>query len=782
LIREAAVVDSLGERRIPAATFPLSVGGEGAAIACEGVGAAEVVAHLGLEGGHAFLRPATAAAAVIRNGEAVDDAVWLAHGDRIEVGRACIDVAVVGPVLSLVARRTGEAPATGDVSPQTPRIALRARPSGSRSLRLALLAAFAVLLCAALAVFVSGGVSVQVTPAPDGVRVTGALPAVALGTRYLVLPGPYRVRVEKAGYRTVEAPVEVARGGHVELSLALEKLPGRVRIATTPEAGVRLYVDGEILGETPLDTAAIDAGSRRLRAEAHRYQPWEGTIEVEGMGRGQHVAVDLIPAWAVVSLRSVPPGAEVWIDGNRAGTTPLTTDLLDGEHAVQLRKQGYRTVDATVGVVANEAQEVPPFVLEEADATLRVETEPPGASVTLDGRFTGRAPLELDLRPRRRYAIRASRAGHADATHRVELDPEERRTLRLTLAPRTGVVFVTVDPPDALLLVDGTPLGPATGRHEVSATRHEIVIQKEGYVPHRTTLSPRANAVQRLDVVLQSTLKALPARLRTGEGQAMVLVRPGRVRMGASRREPGARANEALRDVALKRPFYVALHEVTNAQYRRFTPSHTTRTTAGVAVNAEEAPVAGVTWAQAARYLNWLSRKDALPPAYEERGDDVVPIHPPTTGYRLPSEAEWAFVARKAGRAGEAKYPWGGAFPPLAGAGNYADLSARGVLPEVIAGYDDGFAGSAPVGRFDANPVGVFDLGGNVAEWCHDWYAARPEGAGQVDPLGPAKGRHHVVRGSSWRDASISELRLSRRDYSDAARDDLGFRFVRYAQ
>jgi formylglycine-generating enzyme required for sulfatase activity len=712
----------------------------------------------------------------------VDDAVWLQHGDRLDVGRACIDVAVAGAVLSLLVRRPGDAPPTAAGSPQSPRIALRARPPAWRGLSLVLLVVFAVLVCAAVAVFVSGAVSVQATPAPERVRVTGALPVVALGSRYLLLPGSYQVRIEKTGYRTVEAPVQVARGGHVELSVALERLPGRVRFTTTPQAGVLVSVDGEVLGQTPLDTLSIAAGSRRLRAEADRYQPWEGTLEVVGMGREQRVPIALTPAWAAVRLTSEPAGAEVRIDDAVLGTTPLTVDLLDGEHTVEVRKKGYRTQTATIGVVANEAQEVAPFTLEAADARLRVETEPPGASVTVDGRFAGRAPLELTLRPGRERVIGATRAGHAAASRTVDLGPDERRTLRLSLAPRTGVVFVTVDPPDATLSVDGAPRGPATGRHELSATRHEIAIHRKGYVPYRGTLTPRADAVQRLDVVLKSAVQSLPSALRTGEGQAMVLVRPGPVRMGASRREPGARANEALRDVVLRRPFYLSLHEVSNAQYRRFAPSHATRTTAGVSVNAEEAPVAGVTWAQAARYLNWLSRKDGLPPAYEERGDDVFPVDPPTTGYRLPSEAEWAFTARKAGRSAEAKYPWGGVFPPPVGAGNYADRSAMGVLPEVIAGYDDGFAGSAPVGRFDANPVGVFDIGGNVAEWCQDWYAARPDTTGQVDPLGPAKGRHHVVRGSSWRDAGISELRLSRRDYSDAARDDLGFRFVRYAQ
>jgi formylglycine-generating enzyme required for sulfatase activity len=78
--------------------------------------------------------------------------------------------------------------------------------------------------------------------------------------------------------------------------------------------------------------------------------------------------------------------------------------------------------------------------------------------------------------------------------------------------------------------------------------------------------------------------------------------------------------------------------------------------------------------------------------------------------------------------------------------------------------------------------AGFHDLGGNVAEWCHDYYAIYPNAPDRLvsDPSGPSNGRHHVVRGSSWRHASISELRLSFRDYGDKARSDLGFRIARY--
>ncbi|UCD66000.1 MAG: SUMF1/EgtB/PvdO family nonheme iron enzyme, partial [Deltaproteobacteria bacterium] len=129
-------------------------------------------------------------------------------------------------------------------------------------------------------------------------------------------------------------------------------------------------------------------------------------------------------------------------------------------------------------------------------------------------------------------------------------------------------------------------------------------------------------------------------------------------------------------------------------------------------------------------------------------------------------------------------YAWSGSFPPREKTGNYADESARSILTVIIKGYNDTFAVSAPGASFNINPAGFFDLDGNVSEWCHDYYTPHTAIASEVktDPMGPATGTHHVVRGASWRDGSITEMRLSYRAYSREKRDDIGFRIARYTK
>ncbi len=105
-------------------------------------------------------------------------------------------------------------------------------------------------------------------------------------------------------------------------------------------------------------------------------------------------------------------------------------------------------------------------------------------------------------------------------------------------------------------------------------------------------------------------------------------------------------------------------------------------------------------------------------------------------------------------------------------------------MPSLLPGYNDGFAATAPVGSFPANRLGLYDGGGNVAEWVQDYYSVPTPGQSEpvVDPLGPERGTHHVIRGSSWRHAGILQLRLAFRDYGAEPRYDVGFRIARNAE
>jgi formylglycine-generating enzyme required for sulfatase activity len=253
--------------------------------------------------------------------------------------------------------------------------------------------------------------------------------------------------------------------------------------------------------------------------------------------------------------------------------------------------------------------------------------------------------------------------------------------------------------------------------------------------------------------------------------------------MGASRREPGRRANESLRTVELTRSFYMATMEITNRQFREFRAGHRSGAVQGHNLELDHHPVVQITWEDAAAYCNWLSEQESLPPAYVNAGGKLVAAPTPTTGYRLPTEAEWALVARYP--QGDAlKYPWGNVLPVAPASGNYADETAKGLVTTTIPDYNDTFPVTAPVDSFKPNALGIYNLGGNAAEWVHDLYMIYPSGTAKVeqDPLGPNEGEFHTIRGASWTHGSVTQLRLSFRDYGNKPRPDVGFRIARYLE
>jgi formylglycine-generating enzyme required for sulfatase activity len=180
-------------------------------------------------------------------------------------------------------------------------------------------------------------------------------------------------------------------------------------------------------------------------------------------------------------------------------------------------------------------------------------------------------------------------------------------------------------------------------------------------------------------------------------------------------------------------------------------------------------PVCGVNWKDADAFCNWLTKK--------ERVEGRLNVG---QRYRLPQDWEWSVgVGLSEPRDGLPKdkdrlvgdiFPWGTQWPPPAGVANYAGEEVRDAewpaKYTVIEGYRDGYARTSPVGSFAANQFGLCDMGGNVWQWCDDWY--------------DSERTKRVLRGSSWRNSDPKDLLSSYRfNRSSQTRvTDFGFRCV----
>jgi formylglycine-generating enzyme required for sulfatase activity len=171
----------------------------------------------------------------------------------------------------------------------------------------------------------------------------------------------------------------------------------------------------------------------------------------------------------------------------------------------------------------------------------------------------------------------------------------------------------------------------------------------------------------------------------------------------------------------------------------------------------EDHPVVGVNWLEAKAFCEWLSKKEGRV-------------------YRLPTSAEWSAAA------GLRKYPWGDKFPPPAGTGNFADktyykvLKQRGGVESRLGDYDDGYVYTSPVGIFAPNWLGLYDMAGNVWQWCEDWHD--PENHPGMHA--PIRKECRVFRGSGWTMAWPERLACKDVLFTEPNNriDDRGFRCV----
>ncbi|MGO4220774.1 formylglycine-generating enzyme family protein [Lysobacter sp. TAF61] len=263
----------------------------------------------------------------------------------------------------------------------------------------------------------------------------------------------------------------------------------------------------------------------------------------------------------------------------------------------------------------------------------------------------------------------------------------------------------------------------------------------------------------------------------------MVIVPRGHFEMGSPDSEPGRGKDEApLHRVSIDYVLAVSVYEVTLAQYLDFTAA-SKRAVGGdcitdrVKINdwqpdaattyldpgfsqAPNHPVVCVSWEDAQAYVDWINMQTG-------------------GAYRLPTEAEWEYVARTGS---QHAYPWGDSADDGCKDANNGDVNFAKKYPDAqLAHCDDGSQHTAPVGGYRPNAFGLYDVMGNVNEWtldcgAPDYFHAPTDGSAQL-----ARGcDKRITRGGSWGTTAKDTRSANRMRYSAGARDDsIGFRLVR---
>lgn len=532
-----------------------------------------------------------------------------------------------------------------------------------------------------------------------------------------------------------------------------------VVLESTPD-GATVRVDGQAIGVTPI-TLELAPGRHRIELIHSHFQPEVLTLELDHGDRVRRM-VTLREGTGRLSLLSNPRGAWVELNGVRQqGVTPMEVEVPTGPVTVRMGLTERHPVTKSVIVLADQTLEVNLSLNMDPHGSLTVSVSPADAQV----RFP---ELDMEYQPGVRIPIgeqliEVSRPGYDSQLIRFNVRYGENYT-DVTLRRDYGTLRVRTSPANADVRVsyESEPGRTTTVPYEAGMRLPvgpvEVTARSLGY---RTAY--RKVTIHRKGVSLDLSLS--PMRFRAGEtfrdalsgggeGPLMVVVPPGRFMMG----EPGGSESVTPATIrTLSQPFAVSVNEVSDAEYRQF--AEATGTTMDKRLTAPDEPVRYVSWVQAVAYANWLSGQ---------------------TGqrYRLPTEAEWEYVAR----AGTDTAYWFGDDPAmLCQFANLADQSARKVYRGwSVAACDDGFAKVAPVGSYPANPFGIHDLLGNVAEWVLECGMPSYDGAPEDGSL--VNHGHgcdtHGIRGGAW-DSQPEALSATRRGFSRGSGDDRGIRLVK---
>jgi eukaryotic-like serine/threonine-protein kinase len=495
-----------------------------------------------------------------------------------------------------------------------------------------------------------------------------------------------------------------------------------------------LVVLGDHAEKSPATFEDLEPRKYNLRIMSPGYEPIETMVDFSGRGPLQLPPFHLIRSKGRLEIRSDPPGAEFSIrseDGqtSREGKTPKSIiDLPTGKYSVIAHRGDWEMRDEVEVQRAATAAKLFAFV----SATAKITTEPTGAEIFIDGKSRGRAPLELEL-PARVHDFTARLDSWPNEQQKIEITPRQENPVHFVFA--NGSVKITSAPGGAVVLANGMQLGQTPlVIEEVKPGDVTYELELGGYKP--TSISGKVEPQQQTFLAARLEKSVGPAAgqpFTNSLGMKFAPVGDIRVSVWETRVQD-----------------YEAFLQATG---RRYEPTDFQQ--------AENHPIVKVNWFDAMAFCKWLTDK--------ERDEDLIEDR---QLYRLPTDREWSLAVGLQNEVGgtpqardgkiKNEFPWGRQWPPPAGVGNYGSPQKRGA--------------TTPVGSFKPNSFGLYDLGGNVWEWCADTYKGGSSSASGRD--------WGVLRGGSWATTNKLEMQSSYRNVVDRNERDViyGFRCVLAAE
>ena len=539
--------------------------------------------------------------------------------------------------------------------------------------------------------------------------------------------GKHTVSVSKQMFGTYETTVTVTDNQTSEVNASLSARFGNLTVNSQPESGAEVSIDGQPSGKTtPCTIEKLASGEHTLTLRQQWYETKKVKITVAD-GETKTETVTLSPTFAEIQI-STEPNADIYIDNIKVDNGNYSGRVVAGLHTFEARKDKHHNDSKKLELISGTNKEIS-LHPKPMYGTLKIVSTPFNADYKLETFgvletpkvFEGTTPNTIRQLLVGEYTVAISKTGYASETRTVNIKENETEEINVELSSGKQIT-INSTPQGAKLYIDNNYKGTTPYSTELSFRKYNVKFTKDEYKDLAQSIEIEKHT-NNLNLTLKSIIKEIPG---------MVFVKGGTFEMGSNY---GSSNEKPIHTVTVD-DFYIGKYEVTQKQWKEIMGSNPSY------FKGDNLPVESVSWNDVQQFIKKLNKKTGQ-------------------NYRLPTEAEWEYAARGGvetiHESSQTKY---------AGSNNIGDVASN--------------SGSKThtVGTKQANELGIYDMSGNVWEWCSDWYGSYSSGS-QNNPQGATSGSRRVNRGGSWYYIAMI-CRVADRYYRspDDRRSYMGFRLA----
>ena len=460
---------------------------------------------------------------------------------------------------------------------------------------------------------------------------------------------------------------------------------------------------------------------------------------------GNCYAISVQPRNAVVTIDGIQQN--VSSDGEYSAMLPY------GIHTYKVEAGGYISKSGSFSVISGDMTPIS-VSLVSALATISVTCPTPAVSLYVDKKSVGNAPWSGSLREGM-HLVEAKKNGYRSQRKTIQLSQQQKLDVAFgELIAIQGNLSVNYKPFGADVYVDGKKLGQSPRVFNgLLVGNHQVEVRKDGYATDKKSVTISEGQTMSISGTLSSNKASssngyasssslasggntISIPVKKGISIEMVKVEAGTFMMGATSEMQSSGDNEKpVHQVTLTKDYYMGKYEVTQALWQAVMGSNPSK------FKGDYLPVEMVSWDECQEFIGKLNSMTGRK-------------------FRLPTEAEWEYAARGGKKSRGYQYSGSNSISDVAW---YTDNSGRK---------------THPVGTKQSNELGLYDMAGNVWEWCQDWYDSYVSSS-QTNPTGVVLGWSRVYRGGGWNNYP-SSCRSSYRSYNTSYSRyiGLGFRLV----